>query len=57
MVVPNNLKVIFELNIRFAEPVEIYVKDLLDNAGGKMEVESSEGKGTGFKLDFKNGIP
>jgi signal transduction histidine kinase len=30
------------------------VKRIIDNAGGKIEVESEVGKGTTFKVYFKN---
>ncbi|WP_242916105.1 chemotaxis protein CheB [Pontibacter liquoris] len=55
----DNLSKVFTLFKRFHAHVEgtgmgLYiVKRMIDNAGGKIEVESCEGQGTTFKLYFK----
>lgn len=54
-----NLKQLFTMFRRFHQGVEgsgvglFMVKRIIDNAGGKIEVESQEGKGTEFKVYFK----
>lgn len=56
----DNLSKMFTLFKRFHSHVDgtgmgLYiVKRMMDNSGGKVEVESQEGKGTIFKLYFKN---
>lgn len=56
---PSNQSKVFKMFKRFHNHVEgtgigLYiVKRILDNAGGKIEVESEEGKGTTFKVYFK----
>lgn len=55
----NQLDKVFTMFKRFHSHVEgtgvgLYiVKRIIDNAGGKIEVESSEGKGTTFRVFFK----
>lgn len=55
---PANINKIFSMFKRFHDHVEgtgigLYiVKRIIDNAGGKIEVESEEGKGTVFKIYF-----